>query len=448
MAVPIQATPQTKAVEHAVASAGQKSVFAGMKSRVVEKIRQTLIPHQAGCSCDACSGKAKTDATKSLFSSIGQEMKTNLDMYGPHETGCSCDACSGKNKEKAVLDLFQSISTERITLPPAVLSTQEANVVPQDSSFLRPKDAFVISPTAPIIALPAQVQQPASQQLKLDSRIAETTVFDSYESRDRRTDYSNHTPAKNIEYSGSHSSKNSKSSKRYVIGRYTYEDILASAWLRKMYGHLVGLSPAENEPSWQRESGLGADREERREAGKSCKDDGWKRDDGKKDGGSQHNGKGSKQAEEKPVGGRQEDGKKDEGGFKSGNGKRKETKQRKGAEEKKIEDTMYKQLSTSEEKPEKIGADLENAEARSSAKTLRHQRPRKNKLRKSLRIDFAAFTRKRLRVMAHRRLVRLRQALLRKKILLLLAMKKGKKISKKEFRKLIQLLFRIDALLE
>jgi hypothetical protein len=35
--------------------------------------------------------------------------------------------------------------------------------------------------------------------------------------------------------------------KQYVIGAYTYEDIIASAWLRKMYGHLVGLAEQETE---------------------------------------------------------------------------------------------------------------------------------------------------------------------------------------------------------
>ena len=33
--------------------------------------------------------------------------------------------------------------------------------------------------------------------------------------------------------------------KQYVIGEYTYEDILATAWLRKMYGHLIGLAESE-----------------------------------------------------------------------------------------------------------------------------------------------------------------------------------------------------------
>jgi len=43
-----------------------------------------------------------------------------------------------------------------------------------------------------------------------------------------------------------YSHKTQAPKKQYIIGTYTYQDILASAWLRKMYGHLVGLGEIQN----------------------------------------------------------------------------------------------------------------------------------------------------------------------------------------------------------
>ena len=38
-----------------------------------------------------------------------------------------------------------------------------------------------------------------------------------------------------------HASQSSSEKKQYVVGTYTYDDIISSAWLRKLYGHMIGL---------------------------------------------------------------------------------------------------------------------------------------------------------------------------------------------------------------
>ncbi len=39
--------------------------------------------------------------------------------------------------------------------------------------------------------------------------------------------------------------RHGQNAKAHVVGNYTYEEILASAWLRKLYGHLIGMTDIE-----------------------------------------------------------------------------------------------------------------------------------------------------------------------------------------------------------
>ncbi len=84
-----------------------------------------------------------------------------------------------------------------------------------------------------------------------------------------------HMP-KTVESSGRKNTKNPRG-KQYVIGEYTYEDIIATPWLRKLYGHLIGL-PYHEDGKDQRQP----NRQKKREEGRKIKPKNPKRGDKEK----------------------------------------------------------------------------------------------------------------------------------------------------------------------
>lgn len=85
--------------------------------------------------------------------------------------------------------------------------------------------------------------------------------------------------------------------KNYVIGAYTYEDILASAWLREMYGHLIGLAKTGEETRGSIQQNTQRDDSERSEGGSNPKEEGRGGGGGKKTG---KNAETPKKTEERP----------------------------------------------------------------------------------------------------------------------------------------------------
>ncbi len=205
--------------------------------------------HEAGCQCEACSGKATT--IDDLLTTSAP-LESSIQMTG-HDPGCQCEACSSKSN---------SIN-ELLNIPVKV----ETNVS-RDSSIEQNELSIV--------------QNPVTQKNEHDMQISHPQLNDTY-SGDNRNEVMRNSmvgpgvtqpPIPNFLFSArsdetqtvkyskqeqspktftqikkSHQAPRNRSDveqkKQYVIGQYTYLDILTTQWLRKLYGHMIGLLPEE-----------------------------------------------------------------------------------------------------------------------------------------------------------------------------------------------------------
>jgi hypothetical protein len=220
--------------------------------------------HEPGCQCDSCSGKS---------SSIDDILKGNVvvdsspKMAG-HEPGCQCQACGGKGN--AITDIIEgNVLLERAVPQTPTQMTDSPIIVGVKSNSADIVQVVRDSTGNRQTAMVGALQESASNRLgwQVGASYTEASLNATDETRTSRQkselqEIKIANPTRAIAQDDLGRGENTQTEptaalvdrKNYVVGNYAYEDILTIPWLRKLYGHLIGLGALEESSEQKKEN--------------------------------------------------------------------------------------------------------------------------------------------------------------------------------------------------
>ncbi|MEM4348677.1 MAG: hypothetical protein QXN37_03850 [Candidatus Anstonellaceae archaeon] len=254
-------------------------LFRYMKENQAKKQIQIDGAHSADCKCPECSGERKGAAVESLFGSLEKEKR----MIERLETGLVSYEKSLEEKKTTTattMDTFSFYENKgnfekvlRYVKTGEEVQRRENWPFPEFEAEIKNEIYFFREnidrqkPKSKEIALSNDtgktemseiedsaiteqmkiVQLPITSDEKHEQKAANEHQGTKIEVEKREPQHKTESQAKEtfagLVQRGLHNMQKDK--RNFVIGEYTYEDILAIGWLRKLYGHLIGLHDAE-----------------------------------------------------------------------------------------------------------------------------------------------------------------------------------------------------------
>jgi hypothetical protein len=258
-------------------SGKSSSIIDILKGNVAVDSSPKMAGHEPGCQCNSCSGKQ--NSINELLN--GNVVVDKAPKMTGHEAGCQCEACGGKGN--AIADIIKgNVILERAASQKEqnyqdIEKVSGGNIAKNILGNPGPVQLVRDAPGNYNPALVGAAQELIStrlgwqvgtlmyteQSLKATAETNTSELRVKHIQGIKKSDViANSKDA--IVHDNREKEKNAKTElntafvdrKNYVVGNYTYEDILTTPWLRKLYGHLIGLSALEESSEQRKEHSL------------------------------------------------------------------------------------------------------------------------------------------------------------------------------------------------
>ncbi|MCX8197567.1 MAG: hypothetical protein N3G80_04635 [Candidatus Micrarchaeota archaeon] len=214
--------------------------------------------------------QAKEQNAKGHVKSLFEEKKAG--GFEVHQVGCTCDECRGnkQNVERSILlnEFFASIQKEeRASFETAVFAAAQETKKEDGISVKESQERLLLSSRERIenYLIWQRKREESWSAFSLERWKGEWQKTESKAWQEKVSEFQPATAEKIAEQQSTAAAKieladygqKQKISrkegglemqpqhKNYIIGNYTYEEILAIGWLRQMYGHLIGISESK-----------------------------------------------------------------------------------------------------------------------------------------------------------------------------------------------------------